>query len=90
MPGLAQPAIQEGQYVARLIRRRILRMKPPRLFGIGIRAISPSSAVLTRLLICDLCALLDFPPGLLGHRVHLFSDWLRQFRMPRLNTKGES
>ena len=30
MPGVAQPAIQEGQYVARLIRRRVLGLKPPR------------------------------------------------------------
>lgn len=29
MPGVAQPAIQEGQYVARLIRRRVLGLKPP-------------------------------------------------------------
>jgi NADH dehydrogenase len=32
MPGVAQPAIQEGQYVARLIRRRVLGLKPPRPF----------------------------------------------------------
>ncbi len=29
MPGVAQPAIQEGKYVARLIRRRVLGLKPP-------------------------------------------------------------
>jgi NADH dehydrogenase len=29
MPGVAQPAIQEGQYVARLIRDRVLGLKPP-------------------------------------------------------------
>jgi NADH dehydrogenase len=29
MPGVAQPAIQEGQYVARLIRQRVLGRKPP-------------------------------------------------------------
>jgi NADH:ubiquinone reductase (H+-translocating) len=29
MPGVAQPAIQEGEYVARLIRRRVLGLKPP-------------------------------------------------------------
>lgn len=29
MPGVAQPAIQEGQYVARLIRRRVLGLKSP-------------------------------------------------------------
>ncbi len=29
VPGVAQPAIQEGQYVARLIRRRVLALKPP-------------------------------------------------------------
>jgi len=29
MPGVAQPAIQEGQYVARLIRRRVQGRKPP-------------------------------------------------------------
>jgi NADH dehydrogenase len=29
MPGVAQPAIQEGQYVARLIRERVLGRKPP-------------------------------------------------------------
>ena len=29
MPGVAQPAIQEGQYVSRLIRHRVLGMKPP-------------------------------------------------------------
>lgn len=29
MPGVAQPAIQEGEYVARLIRRRVLGRKPP-------------------------------------------------------------
>jgi NADH dehydrogenase len=28
MPGVAQPAIQEGQYVARLIRRRVVGRKP--------------------------------------------------------------
>lgn len=32
MPGVAQPAIQEGQYVARLIRRRVLGLKPPAPF----------------------------------------------------------
>ena len=29
MPGVAQPAIQEGRYVARVIRRRVLGLKPP-------------------------------------------------------------
>lgn len=29
MPGIAPPAIQEGRYVARLIRRRVLARKPP-------------------------------------------------------------
>jgi NADH dehydrogenase len=29
MPGVAQPAIQEGRYVARFIRRRVLALKPP-------------------------------------------------------------
>jgi NADH:ubiquinone reductase (H+-translocating) len=29
LPGVAQPAIQEGQYVARLIRSRVLGRKPP-------------------------------------------------------------
>jgi NADH dehydrogenase len=29
MPGVAQPAIQEGQFVARLIRSRVLGRKPP-------------------------------------------------------------
>ncbi len=29
MPGVAQPALQEGQYVARLIRGRVLERKPP-------------------------------------------------------------
>jgi NADH dehydrogenase len=29
MPGVAQPAIQEGRYVARIIRRRVLGLKPP-------------------------------------------------------------
>ena len=32
LPGVAQPAIQEGQYVARLIRRRVLGEKPPAPF----------------------------------------------------------
>jgi NADH:ubiquinone reductase (H+-translocating) len=32
LPGVAQPAIQEGQYVARLIRRRVLGLKPPAPF----------------------------------------------------------
>lgn len=29
LPGVAQPAIQEGRYVARIIRRRVLARKPP-------------------------------------------------------------
>jgi NADH dehydrogenase len=29
MPGVAQPAIQEGRYVGRIIRRRVLALKPP-------------------------------------------------------------
>ena len=29
MPGVAQPAIQEGRYVARLIRSRVAGTKPP-------------------------------------------------------------
>ncbi|HEY2013953.1 MAG TPA: NAD(P)/FAD-dependent oxidoreductase [Bryobacteraceae bacterium] len=29
LPGVAQPAIQEGRYVARVIRRRVLKLKPP-------------------------------------------------------------
>lgn len=29
MPGVAQPAIQEGRYVARVIRRRVLALEPP-------------------------------------------------------------
>ena len=29
LPGVAQPAIQEGEYVARLIRRRVVGLKPP-------------------------------------------------------------
>jgi NADH:ubiquinone reductase (H+-translocating) len=32
LPGVAQPAIQEGQYAARLIRRRVLGLKPPAPF----------------------------------------------------------
>ncbi len=32
LPGVAQPAIQEGQYVARLIRRRVLGLSPPTPF----------------------------------------------------------
>ena len=32
MPGVAQPAIQEGRYVARLIRSRVAGTKPPRSF----------------------------------------------------------
>jgi NADH:ubiquinone reductase (H+-translocating) len=32
LPGVAQPAIQEGQYVAKLIRRRVLGLKPPAPF----------------------------------------------------------
>jgi NADH dehydrogenase len=32
MPGVAQPAIQEGRYVARLIRSRVAGTKPPRPF----------------------------------------------------------
>ena len=32
MPGVAQPAIQEGQYVAHLIRRRVAGRKPPKPF----------------------------------------------------------
>jgi NADH dehydrogenase len=33
MPGVAQPAIQEGRYVARLIRRRIARKPDPAPFS---------------------------------------------------------
>jgi len=33
MPGVAQPAIQEGRYVAQLIRRRVLGLKPPPPFS---------------------------------------------------------
>ena len=33
LPGVAQPAIQEGEYVARLIRRRIAAQAPPRPFS---------------------------------------------------------
>ena len=66
MPGVAQPAIQEGRYVARLIRRRVLDSSRRRPSGIGIRAISPSSAVLTPSLICAFCALPDFSPGSSG------------------------
>ena len=29
LPGVAQPAIQEGRYVGRIIRRRVLALKPP-------------------------------------------------------------
>jgi NADH dehydrogenase len=32
MPGVAQPAIQEGRYVARLIRNRVAGIKPPKPF----------------------------------------------------------
>jgi NADH:ubiquinone reductase (H+-translocating) len=32
MPGVAQPAIQEGRYVARLIRNRVAGTKPPKSF----------------------------------------------------------
>jgi NADH dehydrogenase len=32
LPGVAQPAIQEGQYVAKLIRRRVLGLKSPAPF----------------------------------------------------------
>ena len=32
MPGVAQPAIQEGRYVACLIRNRVAGTKPPRPF----------------------------------------------------------
>jgi NADH dehydrogenase len=33
MPGVAQPAIQEGRYVARLIRRRVAGQPPPAPFS---------------------------------------------------------
>lgn len=32
LPGVAQPAIQEGQYVSQLIRRRVTRQPPPKPF----------------------------------------------------------
>ena len=37
MPGVAQPAIQAGRYVARLIRSRVAGTKPPGPFCTGIR-----------------------------------------------------
>src|SRR5207237_10387838 len=43
MPGVAQPAIQAGRYVAALIRRRVAGQPPPTLFwycGIGELAIA--------------------------------------------------
>ena len=32
LPGVAQPAIQEGRYVADVIRRRVLKQSPPSPF----------------------------------------------------------
>jgi NADH dehydrogenase FAD-containing subunit len=43
MPGLAQPAIQQGRYVANLIGRRVEGESSPEPFGIGIKATWPSS-----------------------------------------------
>ena len=66
MPGVAQPAIQEGRYVARVIRCRVLTLKPPPRFWYWDKAILPSSAVLMRSLIYALCALPVLTPGLSG------------------------
>lgn len=48
MPGVAQPAIQEGKYVAEVIRRRVGGRHNPNPSGIGTRAISRSSGELMR------------------------------------------
>ena len=66
MPGVAQPAIQAGRYVAALIRRRVAGQPPPVPFGIGTKAISRSRGVCTRSPIFACSDSPDFRRGLSG------------------------
>jgi NADH:ubiquinone reductase (H+-translocating) len=66
MPGVAQPAIQEGRYVACLIRNRVAGTKPPRPFWYWDKG---DLAIVGRNMPLPTCACCDFQgslPGLCG------------------------
>jgi NADH dehydrogenase len=79
MPGVAQPAIQEGRYVAALIRRRVTGQPPPAPFwywdkgdlaivGRIVRGRRSSSSAVHGI----------SGEGCLGSCAHLFSHWVRE------------
>ena len=79
MPGVAQPAIQEGQYVARVIRSRVLGRNAPPPFWYwdkGDLAIVWPHLCSRRFAICAFCGLSRL--GRLGGRPHLLSDRVRE------------
>ena len=79
MPGVAQPAIQEGKYVAGLIRRRVQGQESPRPFWYwdkGDLAIVGRTYALADLRFCPLRGICSL--DCLGGRAHLFPDWIRE------------
>jgi NADH:ubiquinone reductase (H+-translocating) len=71
MPGVAQPAIQEGKYVANVIRLRAQGRPAPGPSGTGTRAISRSLAGRMQWRICDSHVLLGSRHGSSG-RAYIF------------------
>jgi NADH:ubiquinone reductase (H+-translocating) len=63
MQGVAQPAIQEGKYVALVIRDGSLGSQPRRPSGIGTKATSQSLGGLMHWPTCALCGSRDSWPG---------------------------
>ncbi len=79
MPGVAQPAIQEGQYVARLIRRRLAGKPDPAPFWYwdkGDLAIVGRTYALADLRFLRFAGFLGV--DCLGRGAYLFSDRVRQ------------
>ena len=63
MPGVAQPATQEGRYVARVIRCHVAGTKPPGAFWYWDKGTSLWWAVLMPLPTCASCNFQDSRPG---------------------------
>jgi hypothetical protein len=89
MPGLAQPAIQEGKYVADVIRRRVAGRPQPKPFWYwdkGDLAIVGRTYAVADLKVCKICWLPSVGP--LGSRAYLLSRWICQspFRVAAMGT----
>ena len=78
LPGVAQPAIQAGRYVAKAIERPAARRKDARRFTISTKAIWPRSAAAAAVADLNWLRLSGLPAWLIWIFIHLF--YIIEFR----------